>query len=155
MLKRQPRKLGRRANVSVEFALIAIFILLPLFSGGTNFMEIIYAQSQLNTTLQSLYYFAWANPSIATNTADLNSIITQINAKSFEQIRLSSATITYGCITSSSSIPTYSTIACSSGQTQQTLANYRVTSSVVLPLPLSCGLSNPYALAVSGKVQIR
>jgi hypothetical protein len=114
MLIRQLHKLGRRANVSVEFALISVFVLLPLFSGGANFMEIICAQSQLNTALQSLYYFAWANPSIATNTSDVAEISTLINTQSLNQIKLSSATITYGCTSPSSSIPTYSTNPCSS-----------------------------------------
>jgi Flp pilus assembly protein TadG len=155
MLIRWFQKLGCRANISVEFALISVFILLPLFSGGANYMEVICAQSQLTTALQSLYYFAWANPSIATNTADLDDIITMLNAQSFNQIQLSSATLTYGCIPASSSNPTYSTTPCSNGQTQETLVNYQVTSNVSLPLALTLGLKKPYTLTMSGNVQIQ
>ena len=155
MLIRWFQKLDRRANISVEFALISVFILLPLFSGGANYMQVICAQSQLNTALQSLYYFAWANPSIATNTADLGDIITQLNAQSFNQIQLSSATLSYDCITAPSTIPTYSTTPCGTGQTQETLVNYQITGNVSLPLALTLGLKNPYTLTMSGKVQIQ
>ena len=86
--------------------------------------------------------------SIATNTTDLGDIITLLNAQSVNQIQLTSATLTYGCITAHSSIPTYSATPCSSGQTQETLVSYQVKSNVSLPLAMTLGLSNPYTLAL-------
>ena len=48
----------RRGSVSVEFALVSVFILGPLFGGGADFVVIMAAQAQLRTAVQALDYFA-------------------------------------------------------------------------------------------------
>ena len=61
LLRRRAARSGR-GNVSIEFALVSVFVLLPLFAGGTDFVLIMSAQAQLRTALQALDYFAWTNP---------------------------------------------------------------------------------------------
>jgi len=158
------RQLGaaRGASASVDFALTASFVLLPMLLGGADYMSVITAQAQLNTALQSLYYFAYTNPSSASNTTDAGYIITLINAASLYKITLpaklssgsANASISYGCFTPPSTTITYQSSACSSGQTQQTLVTYQVTTTVSLPFPVPA-LSSPLPLSASGTVQVQ
>jgi hypothetical protein len=153
---------ARRASASVDFALTATLLLTPLLLGSADFLAIISAQAQLNTALQSLYYFAYTNPSAANNTTDAGYIVTLINAASLYKITLpatmssgaANASISYGCFTPPSTTITYQATACSSGQTQQTLVTYQVTTSVSLPFPIPA-LSNPLPLSASGTVQVQ
>jgi hypothetical protein len=154
--------LTRRASASVEFALTASLLLLPLLLGGADLLAVISAQAQLNTALQSLYYFAYTNPSAANNTTDAGYIITLINAASVFQISLpatttagtSNAALSYGCFTPPSTTITYQTTACTAGQTQQTLVTYQVTTTITLPFAFP-GLANPLTLNAAGTVQVQ
>jgi len=151
----------RRASASVDFALTASFLLLPMLLGSADFLSVISAQAQLNTALQSLYYFAYTNPNSANSTIDAGYIISLINAASLYKITLpatmssgsANATISYGCFTPPSTTITYQTTACSSGQTQQTLVTYQVKTTVSLPFPIPA-LANPLPLSASGTVQV-
>jgi len=151
----------RRASASVDFALTATLLLTPLFLGSADFLTIISAQAQLNTALQSLYYFAYTNPNSANNTTDAGYIITLINSASLYKITLpatmssgaANASLSYGCFSPPSTTITYQTTACSSGQTQQTLVTYQVTTTVGLPFPLPA-LANPLPLSATGTVQV-
>jgi Flp pilus assembly protein TadG len=153
--------MSRRANVSVEFALIVSFFLLPLMLGLADFLAVICAQAQLNTALQALYYFAYTNPSEAGSTTDAGFIISLINQASVYKITLpstmssgaSNASLSYGCFTPPSTAITYQTGTCSASQTQQTLVAYQVKTTVTLPFPLPI-LSNPMSLTASGKTQV-
>lgn len=152
---------SRRASVSVEFAVIASFFLLPLLLGVADFMCAMTAQAQLNTALQSLYYFAYTNPNSANSITDAGFIIALINKASVYKITLpatlasgaANGAISYGCFTPPSTTITYQTSACSSSQTQQTMVTYQVTTTVTLPFPLP-GVSNPLSLSASGKTQV-
>ena len=99
MLIQRFRKSGRKANVTLEFALVAVFLLLPLLAGGADFAVIISGQAQLNTALQALDYFGWTNPASASNIADLQNIITAIDSGSVYNIPTPAltASISYGC----------------------------------------------------------
>jgi len=152
---------ARGGNASVEFALVASFVLLPFILGATDFLSIISAQAQLNTALQSLYFFAYTNPSSANNATYAGYVIALINKASIYQITLpatmssgvANASISYGCFTPPSTTITYQTTACAPTQTQQTLVSYQVKTTVGLPFPVP-GLSNPMPLTATGAVQV-
>lgn len=156
---------SRKASVAVEFALVSVFVLLPLTLGGTDLFMMITAQAQLNTALQALYYYSWASPTAtaADNFTYANDIITTINSASVYHIALpaklpsgaANGSISYGCFdppSSASTTITYQTSPCSSTQTQQTMVNYQVTTSIVLPVVLP-GIPSHLTLSSSGKVQ--
>ena len=159
MLIQRFRKSGRKANVTLEFALVAVFLLLPLLAGGADFAVIISGQAQLNTALQALDYFGWTNPASASNIADLQNIITAIDSGSVYNIPTPAltASISYGCFTlpaTASTTIAYQTTTCSSQQTQQTLVTYKVTTSINLPIPFP-GLKSPWPLSATGTVQVQ
>jgi Flp pilus assembly protein TadG len=153
---------SRRGNVSVEFAIISTFFLLPLLLGAADFTCALTAQAQLNTALQALYYFAYTNPSSASNTTYAGYVVALINKASVYKITfpatLSSGavngSISYGCFTPPSTAITYQTTTCSASQTQQTLVNYQVTTTITLPFPLP-GFTNPWPLSAAGKTQVQ
>jgi len=161
MLRRRNFNKSRGGNASVEFALVASFVLLPLLLGATDFLPVISAQAQLNTALQSLYYFAFTNPASASNATYAGYIVSLINQGSIFQISLpatmssgaANASVSYGCFTPPSSAITYQTSPCPVGETQQTLVSYQVKTTIALPFPLP-GLANPFPLSATGKVQV-
>jgi hypothetical protein len=155
------RLASRRASASVDFALTASLFMLPMLLGSADLLSVISAQAQLNTALQSLYYFAYTNPTAANSTTDAGYIVTLINSASLYKITLpatmssgtANASISYGCFTPPSTTITYQTTACSSGQTQQTLVTYQVKTTVPLPFPIPA-LTNPLPLSATGTVQV-
>jgi Flp pilus assembly protein TadG len=162
MLKFAGFWLARRASVSVEFALVAVFFLFPLFAGAMDFVEIFAAQSQANAALQSLYFFALSNPGQANSNTQANAVVGLINAHSLNKVVFPATTssgavngaLSYGCI-SATGVITASTGTCATG-TLQTSVTYQVTSSVSLVLPLSIfGFSNPFRVSSSGTIQIQ
>ncbi len=155
------------ASVAVEFALVSVFFLLPLMAGAVDFVIIMPAQAQLNTALQALYYFALTSPTNATNSVYTSDIISKINTASINQIAMPSTmavngtnitngSLTYICYTTNASSPSFSspsTSTCSdSTQTTMTFVNYKVTTTVALPIPLP-GIGNSWTLSASGAVQ--
>lgn len=165
------RKLDRRGSASVEFALIAVFFLLPLLAGAADFIIIITAQAQLNTALQSLLYYSWTNQSQAASntssvtTAQETALITAINSvQTTYHITLNSGTasgsysnLVYACVSGTGSgtvITPSATSTCGSGQTVQTYVQFSVSTSVALPFPLPLKLTNPVALSATGAAQV-
>ncbi len=159
------RRLRRRAtagSVTVEFAIISLFILGPLLAASADFIVIIAAKAQLNTALQALYYFAETNTALATNSSEANTIITTINNGSIYALSMpatltsgaANPSVSYSCYTTGAAAPTFSTpstSACASTLSALTLANYKITASVTLPFPVP-GLASPMSLAVEGAV---
>jgi hypothetical protein len=149
-------RLGRRANVSVEFALVTVFVLLPLFAGSADFLEIISAQAQVNTALQSLYYFALMNPTVASDTGNAGKVLALINTTALHQVALGTpnGTLSYDCLLADGS--TTPTTGTCTNSTLQTFASYQVTSTVNLTLPLSIfGFPNPFQVSAAGTIQIQ
>jgi Flp pilus assembly protein TadG len=161
-----PRRLcrSRRGSASIEFALISTFIMLPLFAGAADLISIISAQAQLNTAMESLYSFAWANPTEAANATQMNALIGVINGQagsSFHQLSLpatnnaggANPAIAYDCIANNAATPGYASVnslpgKCSTGQTQQINATYQLNSTVFLPVP-----GDTLTLTATGTVQ--
>lgn len=151
-----------KASASVEFAIVSGIVLLPLLLGAADFISVITAQAQLNTALQALFFYAYTNPTSASNATDAGYIITLMNAASVFTISLpgtmssgsANASLSYGCFTSPSTVITYQTTACGSGQTQQTLVTYQVSTSILLTFPFPT-LSNPMHLSATGTIQVQ
>jgi Flp pilus assembly protein TadG len=162
MLIRRYFAASRSASASVEFALIASFLLLPLALGSADFLSVLSAQSQLNTALQSLYYFAYTSPTSANNATYAGYVISLINNRSIFTITLpatlpsgaANASLSYSCFTPPSTVITYQSTTCSATQTQQTLVSYQVKTVITLPFPFF-GLPNPMTLSAAGKAQIQ
>jgi hypothetical protein len=153
-----------RASITIEMALTTCMILIPLFSGGADFLEIIAARAQANAALNAFYTFAWNNPAAAADTTQLAAILTQLNQHSSAQITFPDGkttgstyqpTLTYFCAVPPSTTQTSQSTPCPAADTQQTTVTYNLTTSITVPVPLPIGLSNPYTLAVSGQVQIQ
>jgi len=155
---------NRRASVSVELALTFLFVLLPLLGAGADGVLLISAQAQLNTALQALDYFAFTNPTAATNTTDTGTdIIGQINNASIYHIifpaitssGVANASLSYGCLTPGQGAATtfaYQSTPCAANQTQQTFVTYQVKTTVPLLIPLP-GYGSSFPLSATGSVQ--
>jgi len=154
----------RSANISVEMALIAAFVLMPVLAGGVDFLQLISAKAKLNATLPALYAFAWNNPGSATDITQLAGILSIINQQSgppvtFPDGLATSATsyrpaVSYGCSVPPSTSQTMQASPCPAADVQAEYVTYHVVSSVVVSLPLPFGLSAPTVLGVSGQVQV-
>jgi Flp pilus assembly protein TadG len=154
----------RRANISVEMALIAAFVLMPVLAGGVDFLQLIAAKAKLNATLPALYAFAWNNPGSAADITQLAGILSIINQQSgppvtFPDGLATAATsyrpaVSYGCSVPPSTSQTMQASPCPAADVQSEYVTYHVVSSVVVSLPLPFGLSAPTVLGVSGQVQV-
>jgi Flp pilus assembly protein TadG len=169
MLKaiRQRWRCCRQGNVTVEFALLATFLLLPLLAGSADLVVIISAQGQLNTALQALYYFGVSTPGSAVNAVDAGLIVSAINNASLYNLRMPATlssgqpnpSFTYVCYTTGATGASVSFSApsttnnCTSSQTAQYYANYKVQVTVFLPFPLPVKMASPLTLSASGSVQ--
>jgi hypothetical protein len=153
---------GKRASISVELALTSVFVLLPLTAGCADMVELISANSQLNTALRAFYAFAWNNPNAVGDIGQLSGILAQINQHSLPRVTFpdgkadTSTTyqpaISYGCIVPPAA-PVFQSTPCPAADVQETLVTYSVISTVALPVPLPFGQGNPTVLTVSGQVQ--
>jgi Flp pilus assembly protein TadG len=153
---------NRLGNVSVETALIAIFVLFPLLAGGSDFIELIAAKAKLNASLPSFYSYAWNNPATATNMTQLNGILTIINQQSGPTVAFppGAATASYTCVVPPTppAITTTQIVQstpCPAADTQENeFVTYALVSNVQIPMPMPFGLTNPFVMSASGKVQI-
>jgi Flp pilus assembly protein TadG len=153
--------LGRRASVSAEFALTAVFFLLPLFGGSVDMVEYISAKAQLNTALQALYYYALTTPSAATTQADTAAVVALMSS-SLHPVTLTSSSLAYDCIATTSTTVNYVATSpantdgkCTNSQTQRTRVSYSVSSRVFLSVPMPFVSANPLTITSSGTVQVR
>ncbi len=170
MLKRRlarPSHLGCRGSVTVEFALIATFFLLPLFGGSADMVEYISARAQLNTALQALYYYALTNPTAGTNSANTAAVMSLMSSK-LHPLTLVSSSASYNCIANSATTVTYvsqsstAITACSATsnytaaqQTLQITVTYTVRTSVPFVMPMPYLTTNPLVITQSGTVQVQ
>lgn len=161
------KPLGQRGSVTVEFALIATFFLLPLFGGSLDMVEYISARAQLNTALQALYYYALTNPTAGTNSNNTAAVMSLMSS-SPHPLTLVSSSASYNCIANSATTVTYvsqSSMAITScpatnsytaaQQTLQITVTYTVRTSVPLTMPVPFVTSNPLVLTQTGTVQVQ
>jgi hypothetical protein len=148
--------LGRKANVTVEFALLAVFFLLPLMAVCADFVCVINARAQLNTALQALIYYAWSTGSGASGTqGNETGIIGAINAASDFHITYVPGTMKYACVTGSAgnyTVPAAlsTSTACATGNNLFYYEQYTLTTNVTVPFPVPFHFANPYPLSVTG-----
>lgn len=161
---RWQRVTERRASVSVEFALVSVFFLLPLLLLCWDGMFVFAERYQINTDLHDLYYFAWSNPSEATATASVTNFLTALNSNAIAPVNLPSGfqpSLSYDCLQSDGSTSPATQSAANSGTqlescstgTLETMATYQLTAIVNLPVPMP-GFSGPVILNVGGTIRI-
>lgn len=166
LMIRKPRRMGRKASVSVEMGLISVVILLPMLAGIGDFLDVIAAKSQLNAALQAFDAYAWNNPSNAANTTQLGNILGVINQHSLPLVTFPDGktdgttsytpVLTYYCTTPPSAVETAQTKPCSAAQIQAALmVSYNVQSQVALPVPMPVALTSPFLLTASGQVELQ
>jgi Flp pilus assembly protein TadG len=138
----------------VEFGIILSLVIVPLILGMIDGTYLLLARYQMNNALRSVYAFAWANPSNATNQTDVNAILTQANSAVLASVTLAQTpSLTYSCLQADGSTTAASNGKCSSG-TLQTIANYSLQSTV--PLPFSFGvIATPYTERLSGSARVQ
>lgn len=148
-------------SISVELALVATFVLLPLVAGVWDFGRVVQTQAQLDQALAAAFEFAWSSPSNAVNIDRIVAAAVAAYGAS-PALTTTHAAISYGCIqagnTSGASKASYSVTApdsssgtCDSG----TLAPFVTVSlgtSVALPVPLPVW-GRDIALSVAGTVR--
>jgi hypothetical protein len=129
-----------RASISVEMALVSVFLFFPLLAGLADFLFIVAAKYQLNGAQEALYAYAWNDPANAANTSQLQNVLALINHGSLPQVSLSAAA--------------YNVATPQWGVAGQTITvTYTLVSKVALPL--SFGLPNPFTVNSSGSVQLQ
>ena len=67
MIMRRLRRGGQRGSVTIELALVTALFLLPLTVGSVDMLFVLTQRFQMHRALQSLYFYAWANPNNANN----------------------------------------------------------------------------------------
>jgi hypothetical protein len=149
-----------RASVSVELALVSMLFLLPLLAGSADMIDIISAQAQLNTASQALYSYAWANPTTASDQANLKAVLQLLNNESFHQLNLASSSVVFDCIDNNATTPTFASVnstagQCQSNQTQQIVVSYQVNSTVNLPVPIPFIAGPSLTLTSNGSAQVQ
>jgi hypothetical protein len=153
------RKLaGRRGSVSVELALVSAFFLLPLTLGSIDMLYVLTQRFQMHRALQSLYFYAWSNPSNAGNQTDVQSALTTAAQSTIAGVTLASApTTTYDCASNqqsaSPSALTTTQPTCSTTNPLQTFVTYSITATVKLPVPIP-GFATSYPLNLTGTIQV-
>lgn len=147
----------RRGSVSIEFALVSAFFLIPLTLASWDGLFALAARYQTEAALHTLYYFAWSNPGDATDTADLQTLLGAINQTAIAPISLSKhypQTPPTECLQSDgSSTQAQNNGTCSSG-TPETMVTYQLTTSVDLPFGIPA-FPNPLTLTTGGTVRIQ
>lgn len=164
----------RRASISVEFALITTFFLLPLFGGSIDMVQYISAKNQLNTALQSLYYYALtyvpgsytpgvaptqlADPSTIVSATNTNEVLALMANKPLPLSLVSDPTITYYCLDQSGNkiaAPGNQNNACTSQYPYEQIdVQYNIKTQVNFIIPVPFVKSNPTTLTATGSVQI-
>lgn len=154
------RRYGTKASVAVEFALVSTFLLLPLFAGGADFVEIISGQGVLNTTLQEMALYAYTNPTSA-NASYASVVLAYNNIATTHQMTLPATTsngtpnfgTTYDCLNAAGATAAYGS-SCPAGYTKRTFVSIQLTSSINLSAPVPF-LPNPFPLQASAKIQVQ
>ncbi len=152
------RLAGDRGSVSVELALVSALFLLPLTLGSIDMLYVLTQRFQMHRALQSLYFYAWSNPTNAANNADVSSALATAAQNTIASVTLASQpTTSYDCASnqqsSSPSATTTTQPTCSTSDPLQTFVTYSITATVNLPVPIP-GFASHYPLNLSGTIQV-
>ena len=149
----------RRASISVELAMLAHLVLLPLVLGAADAGALITARSRLDQVLHAALFYAYANNGSVTGAA-VASYAAGAYGDTAAAPTVSATTATY-CITPATGYPATGTPAApNSGGTcassSQSVQTYLVVSaSVAVALPFAVPwTAKSVTLRVAGRVRI-
>lgn len=167
------KRSGRSGSVTAEFAIITTFFLLPLFGGSVDMVQYISAKNQLNTALQSLYYYAltyvpgsYTSGVAPTNLADPSTIVSATNTNKVLALMANKPlpltlvsgypSISYYCLDQSGDKITVSgnNDCTSTYPYEQIDVQYEIQTQVNFIIPIPYILSNPMTLTATGSVEI-
>lgn len=146
MLKTQKLRNDIRGSISLEFALVTTFILIPLILVGFDALFLLIGYEQLGQVTHSVVMYAWSFPSDANNQQDINEVIAANIQNAIGSIHLVTApSESFDCLQSDgSSTAAASDGTCTTGQ-PETLVSYQIVLTLQLPITLGFA-QNPYQM---------
>lgn len=156
MTRRARLTADRGGIASVELALLAALVLVPLIAAATDFGLILVAWAATTRAEQAGLFYAFAN---GCDTAGIRDAALAAYGGLTAAPTVSADSACY-CLSSSQpwsrgSAPTVScTSACASGTVLTEFLNLSVTASVPLPVPLP-GLASPYLVAATAAARLQ
>jgi uncharacterized protein (UPF0333 family) len=151
----------KRGSVSIELALVIALILFPLIAGCLDALYILIVRYEANQALQSVYLFAWSNPSDASSGPSIQDVLNLDNQSALATFKLGSAPSTSSSclLTSTSSVGNEGTSlngVCPTGTTGilQTNVSYQIVTSIDFPIPFIVFAQN-YQFSISGQIVIQ
>lgn len=125
---------AKNGSVSIEFALVFLFFIMPLTLLSIDSIYLILGREQLAQVAHSLYIFAWDDPNEATNVNDLNSVIAQNDQSIIGQVALVQTPDQFiECLQNDGTSTPSDNGFCTSG-TAETFVSYYLSFSVQLPI---------------------
>ena len=154
---RRLRRTGQRGSVTIELALVTALFLLPLTVGSVDMLFVLTQRFQMHRALQSLYFYAWANPNNANNHSQVSNALSVAAQNTISNVSLSSLAPSYDCASnqqsSNPSPPSSNQPSCSSSNPLQTFETYSIQATVNLPVPIP-GFASAYPLHLTGTIQV-
>ena len=145
---------ARRGSVSIELALVVSLFLFPLTAGCLDSLYLLVVRYQANQVIQSIYLFAWANPTQSNNSISISNVINLDNKSALEPFSLAEApATTTTCLQSDGSSTPATNGTCASG-TPQTNVSYNVIATIKMPVPLPV-FGNNYPYQITGTITIQ
>jgi Flp pilus assembly protein TadG len=148
----------RAGVVSVELALLASLVLVPMTLGAIDAGQLVMSRARLDQALHAALFYAWANGGAVT-VANVQTIAGSGYGNSSPQPTVT-ATITQYCIVPATGYPATGTPqqpsngSCQSGQVVETYL--AVNASVIVTLPFTLPFfTSPVTLSVSGRARIQ
>ena len=146
---------NRDGAVSVELALIASLVLLPMTIGAVDAAQIITTRARLDQALHEAMFYAWANGGSVTASA----VQTTAASASAPQPSVT-ASITQYCITPATGYPSSGSPnlpnngSCSNGQSLESYLSVTASASVTLFFT-GWVITSPTTLSVTGQARIK
>lgn len=145
----------RSGVISVELALIASLVLVPMTLGAVDAAQLIVARARLDQVIHQALFYAYANPGVSGASVQANATAGYGSGT----VPTVSAPITQYCITPAIGYPAIGTPAlpisgsCGNGQTLESYLTVTVSISVTLPFSVSW-ITQTVALSASGKARV-
>jgi hypothetical protein len=159
---------ARSASVSVELALIANLVLVPLIIGAVDAAELATIRFRLDETIHEAMFFEWASGGTAATTGcvsgNATSCVQNAAAAAYGSTTPAptiSVSVTQYCITPATGYPTSGTPPTPSNgkctDSSQIIETYMtVTSSVVVTLPFANWfVTSPFTMSVTSTARIQ
>lgn len=156
---------GGRGSVSVELALVSAFFLVPLILVAGDGLCLLAARSQSYVALRTLYYLAWSQPSAATETGYIDTLIAAYDNGTVWSIARAPndpPALSYRCLQSDGTTTAATAKTASDGSTTETCStgtletdvSYMLQTIVHLPFPLP-GVASLMTMQFGGTVRVQ